>query len=149
MRSLQEHKGPAFDLFKSPQQTEQQGVHATGTSLPRCLGRSLDEPRRNRILFSPPFPPSCASLCVHSDGTSNRLVNARGSFLFAGGKASSFWTNGWHRNKRRSTSAASLAPSLAVPPVLSPRLRPGVGALGQTEGGWKTHTHICRGGLVF
>lgn len=66
-----------FDLFKSPQQTEQQGVHATGTFLPQCLGRSLDKrASESHSVTEGDFPhfPACVSLCVHSDGTSNRLV---------------------------------------------------------------------------
>lgn len=75
--SLEEDKVPMFDLFKSPQQTEQQGVHATGTFLPQCLGRSLDErASESHSVTEGDFPhfPACVSLCVHSDGTSNRLV---------------------------------------------------------------------------
>lgn len=66
-----------FDLFKSlKQQTEQQGVQATGTFLPQCLGRSLDEcASESHSATEGDFTSFtvCVSLCVHSNGTSNRL----------------------------------------------------------------------------
>lgn len=136
IRSLEEHKVPMFDLFKSPQQTEQQGVHATGTFLPQCLGRSLDKrASESHSVTEGDFPhfPACVSLCVHSGGTSNQLV-MHAAHPFAREKKNLIWMNKWHRNKRRLTPqpAALIVSSVFVVECSDNR--------GQLK---KTHARTC------